>query len=274
MADIPMEPVVLIDKKRNKEAHIVIPVNNSFEDLLDAARRINTGLFQGEWELSYLNPTTKQQEPIDKDAEIATYTDQEINTFFWNYKASTFKSSFERRMKKVQEQIEREQQRHAEARAEYEANKQTQRQAPPKKRQVLGLRYANVGIRAAAFVIDMIILNVVGSIFGGDAFTSGLLFLFYFSIMESSSRQASLGKQFFGLRVTDYRGNTLSFGAALFRNVIKGIACIGLIGGEFLSTLFIFANIIVLFNTKHLSFHDQASKSIVLAEVDRKTRTS
>ncbi len=269
MANVQMEPVVLIDKKKNKEAHIVIPVNNSFEDLLEAARRINTGLFQGEWELSFMNPKTKKPEPIDKDADIATYTDQDIHTFYWNYKASTFKSSFERRMKKVQEQIEREQKQHAEARARH----QQQRQQAPREKQVLGLVYANVGIRLAAFAMDMIILTVIGSFFGADGFTNTLLFLFYFSIMESSSRQASFGKQFFKLRVTDHRGNTLGFGSALSRNIIKGIASLWFIGGGFIAGLFIIANAIVLFNTKHLSFHDQATKSIVLAEVDKRTRT-
>lgn len=47
--------------------------------------------------------------------------------------------------------------------------------------------------------------------------------LLYFSIMESSSRQATIGKGLLGLIVTDRDGNALSFGRALLRNFARYI---------------------------------------------------
>ena len=43
----------------------------------------------------------------------------------------------------------------------------------------------------------------------------------YFAIMESSSRQATLGKMVLGIVVTDMDGKRISFGRALGRNLGK-----------------------------------------------------
>jgi uncharacterized RDD family membrane protein YckC len=55
--------------------------------------------------------------------------------------------------------------------------------------------------------------------------------ILYGAIMESSSRQATLGKMAMGLVVTDQMGQPLSFGKALGRNVVKylSLMCCGLI---------------------------------------------
>ena len=46
MPDLPlMEPIVLVDKPHNQEAHIIVNTHQTFDDMLDTARRINTNLF-------------------------------------------------------------------------------------------------------------------------------------------------------------------------------------------------------------------------------------
>ena len=45
--------------------------------------------------------------------------------------------------------------------------------------------------------------------------------LLYFSLMESSSRQATIGKGLLGLVVTDKEGNRISFKRAFLRNIAR-----------------------------------------------------
>ena len=59
----------------------------------------------------------------------------------------------------------------------------------------------------------------------------------YFSLMESSSKQATIGKMVLGLKVTDVNGAKLDFVKALIRNLCKIISsfilCIGYIMAGF-----------------------------------------
>jgi uncharacterized RDD family membrane protein YckC len=105
--------------------------------------------------------------------------------------------------------------------------------------------YAGFWIRVGAYFIDAILLWIVQmglafSVFGGYSFTvpnypltiiSGLLGIFYFTIMESSTKQATFGKIAVGIKVGDINGNRISFGNALgryFSKIISGIIlCIG-----------------------------------------------
>lgn len=110
--------------------------------------------------------------------------------------------------------------------------------------------YAGFWIRVAAAIIDGIILSiafwVVIAFFGFLAATSidesdvdsstiiagvagfyGLIFvgyLLYYSLMESSSRQGTLGKMAVGIKVGDANGNRISFANALGRTASKYIS--------------------------------------------------
>jgi uncharacterized RDD family membrane protein YckC len=52
---------------------------------------------------------------------------------------------------------------------------------------------------------------------------SYLLFLLYFALMESSYKQATIGKMFLGIAVADAKGGKISFNKAVLRNVGKYI---------------------------------------------------
>jgi uncharacterized RDD family membrane protein YckC len=112
-------------------------------------------------------------------------------------------------------------------------------------------RYGGFWERFAAWLIDTIILSVAGGILGlflggglgalmatsgSDAdsigMTAGLagnglgivLNWLYFAIMESSSRQATVGKLALGLTVTDENGYQLGFGRATGRYFAKYVS--------------------------------------------------
>jgi uncharacterized RDD family membrane protein YckC len=123
-----------------------------------------------------------------------------------------------------------------------------------------GVRYGGFWIRVVAFIIDAVIVQVVvmplsfvvGGVTGamgamGGGPRAGLPLLgglmgavigmfgdwLYEALMESSSRQATLGKMVFGMNVTDLSGNRISFGRATGRHfgklVSAMILCIGFI---------------------------------------------
>ena len=63
---------------------------------------------------------------------------------------------------------------------------------------------------------------------------SGVMFIvqiLYFAVMESSSKQATLGKMVLGIVVTDIDGKRISFGRAIGRNLGKIISQIILLIG-------------------------------------------
>jgi uncharacterized RDD family membrane protein YckC len=103
--------------------------------------------------------------------------------------------------------------------------------------------YAGFWIRFVAYFIDAILLGIVNVIivlaFIGDFESSsigvnlfsGLLGVLYFSIMESSERQATLGKLAVGIKVGDIDGDQISFGNALGRYFAKIISAITLLIG-------------------------------------------
>lgn len=124
------------------------------------------------------------------------------------------------------------------------------------------VRYAGFWLRFVAYILDDLILSIVGFLIslpfiGGIVFSAlgisenpdeaeniamgvmgilgsvaGLvlvLFLMgwlYYALMESSKRQATLGKMALGLKVTDMEGKRISFGRATgryFGKIISGM---------------------------------------------------
>jgi len=78
--------------------------------------------------------------------------------------------------------------------------------------------------------------------------------IFYFALMESSSKQATLGKMVLGLKVTDVDGNKIDFTKGLVRSlcrILSGmIMCIGYL--------------IAAFTEKKQALHDMIANTLVL----------
>ncbi len=95
--------------------------------------------------------------------------------------------------------------------------------------------YAGFWIRVAAAIIDALVLWliewIVSLFFMGDTgdwmglYASPFLInLLYYAAMESSSRQATLGKLAVGIKVGDANGDQITFTHALGRNLAKLIS--------------------------------------------------
>jgi uncharacterized RDD family membrane protein YckC len=105
---------------------------------------------------------------------------------------------------------------------------------------------AGFGSRFGAFLIDwliltgglivvMVVLMVVTQHTPSESELDGMSRLlgliagwFYYAGMESSEHQATVGKRTLGLRVTDLKGERLTFGRASGRFVAKGLSAIPL----------------------------------------------
>ena len=110
----------------------------------------------------------------------------------------------------------------------------------------VGTSYAGVIRRLGAYAVDAVLLfvtfglllgSIVGLVFhltvGLEWMQNGRLcwaYVFtvvslplwlYYSLFESSARQATIGMRFVGLRVTGLHGERISFGRALLRTVVK-----------------------------------------------------
>jgi uncharacterized RDD family membrane protein YckC len=94
-------------------------------------------------------------------------------------------------------------------------------------------RYAGFWLRLAAHIIDSLILVLINAVFFATKLRYFVIFTgwLYYALMESSEKQATLGKMVLGLYVTDLEGNRISFGRATGRYFAKYISafilCIG-----------------------------------------------
>ncbi len=140
------------------------------------------------------------------------------------------------------------------------------------------MRYAGFWKRFCAALVDGIIVNIavsisgfiIGLIFGtatsntesSQAFTSligGILGIviswLYCASMESSSEQATLGKQALGIKVTNLEGKPISFEQATGRHFAK-----------ILSTLiFLIGYIMAAFTAKKQALHDILASTLIVS---------
>lgn len=136
------------------------------------------------------------------------------------------------------------------------------------------MEYAGFWIRFVALIIDGIVLAVVNWIIafafigGSMSFTdpsalgAGFVLYYlvaivlrgaYFSIMESSDRQATLGKMAVGIKVADENGQKLALPHAIGRWAAK-----------FVSTIILFIGYIMAgFDVKKQGLHDKIAKTVV-----------
>ncbi len=81
-----------------------------------------------------------------------------------------------------------------------------------------------------------------------------VLYWLYYTVFESSSKQATLGKLALGIKVTDIEGNRLSFGRATGRHFSKFLSVI-LLG---------FGFIMIAFTEKKQGLHDIIAGCLVI----------
>lgn len=137
---------------------------------------------------------------------------------------------------------------------------------------LVGMETAGFWIRAIALLIDwMVVLalntGIHGAMYflsvngwigwsGGDTLTA-LKFasqVMYFSLMESSPWQGTLGKLVFRLRVTDLDGTRITFGRAFFRHIGKWCS----VGSFFVGFL------MASFTQRNQALHDMMAKTLVV----------
>ena len=120
-----------------------------------------------------------------------------------------------------------------------------------------------IGITFASNVDNMSAMNegeMVGMLAGmmaaaaATALLSTILIVLYFTLMESSKYQATVGKLALGLIVTDENGNKLDMVKALIRNLSKIIS----------SMILLIGYIMVGFTEKKQGLHDIIAKTLVV----------
>jgi uncharacterized RDD family membrane protein YckC len=126
--------------------------------------------------------------------------------------------------------------------------------------------YAGFWIRFGAAFIDGLITTVAGFtilfVTGGSfqnqspiySLIDLLIPWIYAAAMESSERQATLGKIAVGIKVTDMNGDRISFGKATGRHFAKFISAIILLIGY----------IMAAFDAKKQALHDKMAGTLVL----------
>ena len=130
------------------------------------------------------------------------------------------------------------------------------------------VRYAGFWRRFWAALIDGIILGIAGTVLGlpfGSADPANpelnasnvivfVLGIAYYVFMESSERQATLGKMALGLKVTDLQGGRITPGVALVRYLAKFLSAIILLIGY----------IMAAFTARKQALHDIIAKTLVV----------
>jgi len=150
-------------------------------------------------------------------------------------------------------------------------------------------RYGGFWVRFVAYIIDSIVifmvqsilffalginamaLNVVDSqatpnevwdLYGGTftliTLLSVLLAVVYYAGMESSSKQATIGKMAFELKVVDTEGNRISF--------LRGV---GRFFSKYLSSLILMIGyIIAAFDSRKQALHDKLANTMVIYDME------
>ncbi|MGH8634459.1 MAG: RDD family protein, partial [Burkholderiales bacterium] len=128
------------------------------------------------------------------------------------------------------------------------------------------LEYAGFWSRFAALIVDNAIVMIFGlalliaaAFVGVDAVAiANLAFIvvsiLYWPLMESSGRQATIGKQLLGIQVTDANGARLTFVRALLRNLAKILS----------SLPFGLGFLLAAFTARKQALHDMITKCLVV----------
>jgi len=124
-----------------------------------------------------------------------------------------------------------------------------------------GTKYAGFWLRLWAVIIDSVILGAVGlilsSLLQAEPVQSGvglILGWLYYAYMESSHRQATIGKMAAGIKVTDLDGNRVTFARATGRHFAKILSALIIMIGY----------LMVLWTKKKQGLHDIIAKTLVV----------
>lgn len=124
----------------------------------------------------------------------------------------------------------------------------------------IGLTAANTGKRVGAFVIDVILIYILYSIFSSFNFWFfiEILAFIYFVACDILLKGSSLGKLILSMKVSDYEDdNMLTIPKVIIRNVIKTLS-------GFLPLLYLLA----FLNEDRQALHDKAINSIVIDRIN------
>jgi uncharacterized RDD family membrane protein YckC len=123
------------------------------------------------------------------------------------------------------------------------------------------VRYAGFWRRFLAYLLDSIIIGAAGMILTSGSreemamsFASIVAGWLYFSLMESSKYQATLGKMALTMKVTDESGNKISFGRATGRHFAKILSAITLGIGY----------LMIVWTKKKQGLHDKLAHTIIV----------
>ncbi|MGR3951320.1 MAG: RDD family protein [Chlamydia sp.] len=108
-------------------------------------------------------------------------------------------------------------------------------------------------LRLGAFIIDSSILGLLSLFFSMTAPISFFLTWAYFSLFESSSFKATIGKRWFGLTVSDVHHKQSSFLSTSLR----------FLGKELSTFIFYFSFIFLFFTKERTGLHDMISGCFV-----------
>jgi uncharacterized RDD family membrane protein YckC len=129
------------------------------------------------------------------------------------------------------------------------------------------MNYAGFWRRFVASIVDSILLttiyNLLTWLVWPDSWKANSLFLFatttiftwlYYSLLESSVKQGTLGKVVLGLKVIDYKNQRISFARATGRYFSKFIS----------AAILMIGFIMVAFTAKKQGLHDMIAGTLVI----------
>lgn len=235
-----MEPIVLVDKQHNQEAHVIVASHYTFDDVLRSARRINVGMFEGNWDLSYIDPSTQKPQAVEAGVMLGEYLNQDINTFYWQYQNSNVTVSWQK-IEGALKSIKAE---------PFSAAKVSQQSFAPQT-----LEYGSMSKRIVANMIDLVIISIFVTFFNLHFWGTLIAAWLYFAKSESSKKhQATFGKRAMGLKVADENGKPLSFERTTGRFFSKILTVMTFFAGFF----------IALVTRRKQTLHDLLASSLVL----------
>jgi len=131
----------------------------------------------------------------------------------------------------------------------------------------LNMRYASIGKRFLALLIDGILLSIIGVVFfstnysitGPDLSMSLIQVVvawLYFAIQDSSSHQATIGKRVMDIHLITSEGQKIDFKTASIRYFSKLLS----------SFLFLFGYIMAFFSAQRKTLHDRLAKTLVVKD--------
>jgi len=128
------------------------------------------------------------------------------------------------------------------------------------------MKSAGFFLRFLALFVDVFILTIILfpityflEIFKLESYYTIIFFIslwIYYSLLESSKLQGTIGKYLIGIKVVDYNNNRISFNIATLRYVSSVLS----------SMLFFIGYLIIFFTKRQQTLHDIISKTLVISK--------